>query len=448
MKLCRLALLLILIKCLTSSQIIYEFKRNFELKETMTEEEIYLKLSYNDIYTNIKIGTPEKELKVGISFKEKALVLLGSNIKDREVFNEKGSSSYKPISSIYFYESQISAGNKSEEYLNLNTINKKLKINFILATQIEKESLISNSYEPIYFSGYLGLAINSLFQQDYPESLPIFLYENYKDEFNSAFSIKFNIKEPGNYNGKLIMNGYPHENDKDNYHIEQYKTTRIQSIDNLNDWCFSIDNTYYGNTPVIQNNYIIFRIEIGIIIAPVNFMKHLKANYFDKYNDKCKYNTLKLMSEDYNYYVCNNDIDIKTFQDIKFELKANDFNFTLTYKDLFYEYNKKYYFLIASGSSSLQHFILGPVLMKKYDFVFDKFKSNIGFYDFSIIVDEKNHFIIYIIIIAVLVFLIILVLIYLIWKYFNKPRNSRKNELNDDYNYISGINAEEKEEVK
>ena len=117
----------------------------------------------------------------------------------------------------------------------------------------------------------------------------------------------------------------------------------------------------------------------------------------------------------------------------------------MDYKDLFYEYNNKYYFLIAGSKSYFHDFIIGSVLMKKYDFVFDKFNSNIGFYDFSIIVKEKNYFIIYIVIISVLVLLIILVIIYLIWKYFNKPRIQRKNEINDDYNYISAINPDEKD---
>ena len=79
---------------LISSQIVYEFNRDFELNEKMTEEEIYLKLSYNDIYTYIKIGKQEKQLKVGLSFKDKALVILGSQIKNREVFDETESDSY------------------------------------------------------------------------------------------------------------------------------------------------------------------------------------------------------------------------------------------------------------------------------------------------------------------------------------------------------------------
>ena len=154
------------------------------------------------------------------------------------------------------------------------------------------------------------------------------------------------------------------------------------------------------------------------------------------------------MYDDYKYYVCSKGIDITKMQNISFELKENNFNFILDYKDLFYEYNNKYYFLIATrtSSSSLHDFIIGSVLMKKYDFVFDKFKSNIGFYDLSIKVDdEKNYFIIFIIVISALSLLIILLIIYFVWKYFNKPRNSRKNELNDDYNYISGINPEGKE---
>ena len=113
---------------LTSEQIIYEFKRDFELNEKMTDEQIYLKLSYNDIYTYIKIGTPEKELKVGITFKEKSLTLLSSKIKNREAFDETSSSSYKSLSETYGYESQILSANISEEYIKLNNINTKKKI--------------------------------------------------------------------------------------------------------------------------------------------------------------------------------------------------------------------------------------------------------------------------------------------------------------------------------
>ena len=123
--------LIILFQALTSSEIIYTFKRNFELNEKMTEEDIYLKLAYNDIYTSIKLGTPQKEIKVGIKFKDKSLVILGSSIKGREIFDETRSSSYNSIQSIYCVNTPMSEANKSEEYIYLNTINNKEKINNI-----------------------------------------------------------------------------------------------------------------------------------------------------------------------------------------------------------------------------------------------------------------------------------------------------------------------------
>ena len=85
----------------------------------MTEEEIYLKLSYNDIYTYIKIGKQEKQLKVGLSFKDKALVILGSQIKNREVFDETESDSYISFSDVFTFDSQIIKANISEDFVKL-----------------------------------------------------------------------------------------------------------------------------------------------------------------------------------------------------------------------------------------------------------------------------------------------------------------------------------------
>jgi hypothetical protein len=427
-----------------SSQIIYEFKRDFELNEGMSEEQIFLKLAYNDLYTFIRIGTPERELKVGITFEEKSLVLLGSNIKNREIFNELASDSYKYISDVFIMPDafQMTEAVIGEEIINLNNINQRYKIKFLLAKNIENTSLEYNNYEPLYFSGYMGLSIsNNYNQQDFPESLPVYLNENYKQNFKSSFTMKFNIKETGNYNGKLIMNEYPHEYDKKNYNIKQYKTIRLQSYDNYDDWCISLDNTYYGNDIIFDSSTIIFRAEYGIILAPSKFMEYLYDIYFKKYMNICDYKGVKLMGASQKFYVCKKELDIKAFKDIKIEVKERNFNFTLSYDNLFYEYNNKYYFLIISGSSSVNNvFTVGSVLMKKYDFVFDKYNSNIGFYDKSIeIKEDPDHtFIIYISIISVLAVLIILVIIYLIWKYMNKPRISRKNELNDEYNYVSG----------
>ena len=48
------------------------------------------------------------------------------------------------------------------------------------------------------------------------------------------------------------MNGYPHEYDKKNYNIKQYKTTKIQSINNFND--LQLSNGINANAPLRINN--------------------------------------------------------------------------------------------------------------------------------------------------------------------------------------------------
>ena len=429
------------------SQFIYEFDRDFNLKENMTNKEIYTTLAYNDLYTYIKIGTPEKELKVSINFKEKGLILLGSKIKRANIFNESESTSYKQISKeINLIKSQLYNGYISEELLKLNNFDKKVKIKFLLGQEIYKENFsFDDEYEPIDFSGYIGLSINQLFRDDIPDSLPIYLYDNYKNLYNfkSPFSIIFdNSNNKTSYKGKLILNGYPHEYNN-LYKKQQYISSRIQkNNDNFLDWCIVLDNVYYGNTSLDENNKIIFRPEIGIMITNGKVHKYLSDTYFKDYQEKkiCVIEKFHLISDEYNYFVCNKEIDITKFKNINLELKDINFNFTLTYEDLFYEYNNKYYFLIASKIYSNTFFEVGSLLMKKYEFVFDRYNSKIGIYNKNLNNEEKtnkNNNLILILSIVILSILILLVLAYLFWIYQNKPRIQRKNEINEDYNYIS-----------
>ena len=448
----------------STSQIIYEFSSDLDLKENMTDNEIFTALSYNDLYTYLKIGTPPKELKVSISFQEKSLIILGSKIKSRETFNETDSRSYKKISEeINLIKNQLFNGYISEEVIHLNNYNKNLKIQFILGEEIYKNSYdFSDEYEPINFSGYIGLAINGLFRQDLPDSLPIYLYNNYKDQYNfkSAFSMIFDSSNDKNHpnKGKLIFNSYPNEYYNISYYKEQYKSSRLQkNNDNFEDWCIALDSTYYGNTIVEENTKIIFRPEFGIIIIGNEFWKYLINNYFKEYiNQKlCNVSTYDLIGDDYNYIYCSNKININEFQKINFELKDMDFNFTLDSKDLFYQFNNKYYFLVATRLYR-NLYIFGSILMKKYDLYFDKYNSNFGVYNRNVIINDddtsdgissdsedgtdgdenKKNKTVLIILIVVLSLLITIVLIYMVWSHINKPRIQRKNELSDDYNYV------------
>ena len=425
----------------------------------MTDEEIMTELSYNDLYTYINFGTPQKKLKVTINFHEKSLVLLGLEINRENIFNESNSKTYKSLSEINIIKSELYNGYISEDVITLNNIEKSLKIQFILGKELyeDEDGYFPNvkEYIPIKYVGYIGLSIDSMFRIDFPDSLPIYLYNNYKYEYNfkSQFSIIFDkVKDKNSYKGKLVLNAYPHDYNKD-YNEKQYISSRLQkNSDGYLDWCIALDNVYYANNIIDENNKIIFRPEIGIIVINVDLFKYLSDNYFKEYIDKkiCKENTLSLLGENFKYYFCSKEIDITKFKDINFELKDINMNFTLNYMDIFYEYNNKYFFLMVSRSYK-QEYIFGSIIMKKYDFVFDKYKSKIGVYNKNINNNDDNEikedesrnniksYILLIVFIVILCILIILVIIYIIWSYLNKPRIQRKNELNDDYIYKSDI---------
>ena len=424
----------------SNSQIIFEFKRDLNLNETMPDKEIFTTIAYNDLYTYIKLGTPEKELKVSISFEEKSLVILGSKIKRLNVFNESNSDTYKKISDeIYLIKNQIFNGYISEDIIKLNKLS--LKIKFFLGEEIYKEKYSFNDeYEPINYAGYLGLAITSLFNGELPDSLPIYLYNNYKDDYNFKlpFSIIFDNLKNKAYKGKLILNGFPHEYNN-LYNVKNYISSTIQyNEDNLNDWCLALDNVYYGNNIVDENKKIIFRPEFGIIIVSGTFFNYLTDNYFKEYKKEniCNLTTFDLIGYSYNYYYCSKEIDLKKFKEINFELKDINFNFSINYEDLFFEYNNKYYFLMIAKNYKNNNFVFGSILMKKYNFVFDKYNRKIGFYTDLNVKKKKNIWLICSI--SILSVLIIIVLIFIIWNYYFKiERNLRKNEINDDYNYVS-----------
>ena len=275
--------------------------------------------------TFIKLGTPEKKLKVSISFKDKSLVILGSKINRKDIFNESNSDTFKILSNeINLIKNQLFNGYISEDIIKLNNL--KLKINFFLGDEIYKEKYsFDDEYEPINYSGYLGLALSSFFNQELPDSLPIYLYNNYQYSYNikSPFSMTFDNSKNLAYKGKLILNGFPHEYNK-LYNEKNYISSTLQNNeDNLDDWCIIVDSVYYGNNTIEKNKKIIFRPEFGVIIVTGNFFNYLTNNYFKEYqqNKICNSSKLFLIGETYNYFYCSKEIDLKKLDNIYFELK-------------------------------------------------------------------------------------------------------------------------------
>ena len=147
---------------------------------------------------------------------------------------------------------------------------------------------------------------------------------------------------------------------------------------------------------------------------------------------------------------------IKYFNKLRFYLsntyiESNQTNYIeFNYSDLFVKApgnNDLYYFQIIFVDNSYK-WIFGRPLFKKYRTVFDQDAKIIGFYteegeykDDIKNNDEKNNSSIVLILICILfiLFCCIILLGILFYKYKNKNRKKKANELEDNYDYSPSI---------
>ena len=150
----------------------------------------------------------------------------------------------------------------------------------------------------------------------------------------------------------------------------------------------------------------------------------LNGYYFLNYNEK-----------QFSYFVCDKDIKINKLPPLIIKNSELSFDIEFTYKDLWFEYNNKLYFLVAFPESfdtdDLLRFLIGNIIFKKYDISFDSDRKIVGFYDKSKNSTSSKFF--YVLLILVILIGAFLYLISFIKKY--KPRLIKKKtalELEDD----------------
>ena len=148
----------------------------------------------------------------------------------------------------------------------------------------------------------------------------------------------------------------------------------------------------------------------------------------------------------HKYYYCNEDFDENTMEDLVFEMKAINYNFTFHGKDLFYTYNKtKYYKILFFNSYRQQpYWYLGTDFLKKYKLRFDTdrkllyipLNNDVDSKDNNDNNDNNGVFSIFkklstwiIIGFGLIIICLIIVIIIILAKY---PRKKRANELSDD----------------
>ena len=178
----------------------------------------------------------------------------------------------------------------------------------------------------------------------------------------------------------LIIGGYPHEYDSENY---DNKNLIKGSVEDDNFWNIAMD--------VKINDELIGR-EIGckidILMKGIQctsiYQKKINEMFFQEYldNNLCFKHDSKGIYEDLFYYSCDLSINITKLPNLYFIFSSMNYTFNFTYNYLFIKFNNKYYFLIVFHQKYMREWVLGELFLKKYNIIFDQSSESISLYTY------------------------------------------------------------------
>ena len=394
-------------------QISFSFYReNFT---SLTHSNIHSKLFENKIQTIIKIGTPEISIPLNIKTQEYTLSIVSSSTKIKEekipLFNEKNSKSLRLfyLDPDDYLNEDFTYGSLGKETFYFGKENIKLEeITFLLAFGLN-----------VIESGVLGLG---LFYKNFNIRFANLIDQLKERKIINEKVFYFNFFD--NDNGELIIGNYPYENKSLFLEKKDFESFSVY-INNTKQqkYNFLFDTVYFNNEEIESEIIGDVFIESGMIKVDNVYFKKIEDSFFKNYLDKNICEKVHLFNGNFSF-VCDKKVNIKKFGAIK--LKIRRFNFILEGKDVFYEFENKFYFLIYYGDYN-QNWIIGKPFFKKYTFVFEPDKKTIGIYKNKI---GKTNFHI---LIVIFLFIIIIGLISFIFIFIRRKKiKSKALELNDE----------------
>ena len=409
-------ILFLIIKFSISKKII---KISFEVKQTKiaSKEKILSPLYDIEFYGKIKVGSNKQELELPFKLNRFLLFLAGSSTEIKsEKFKENSSTTFSIIEKdiIKPFEEDFFEGIKSKDNFDFNN-NKIENIQFLLSKKQKYEEsgsiglkYIPNSYEKKKFEGFD--LINQL--------------KNKNEIENYYFTFKFTNKDKTK--GDFIIGNAPHEYDSD-YKKDNFVTSEIEQGEYTTRWIFGFSNVQYGKISLSKTDSCEINLSMGLFEGPFMFLIHFEKYFFNRtgcFEDN---------DDKYTYFYCDKSVNIKEFKDLVFELKNKGMNFTFTYKDLFYELNNRYYFIILFNLD-VHMWKFGYSFIKKYPTVFNSDKRTLNWYNKP----EKKSNIVGILFTICITFAIIigLLLVYIfILRPLKNKRKIRANELEEEFDY-------------
>ena len=403
-------ILLIYFKNCTCSHLVYPFKRSTKEKKSYPED-----LLQNDLEITIEIGTPPQKVDINLRSKVYAFFIASSEIGlPYPTYNEQNSLSLIKLSKLTkFNRQEFQEGYKIYENLRINQQEIKL-ISLVLSTKLAYKE-----------AGALGLRL--LKSHEFGGNLS-FIYQIKRPANldNYAFTLRYDNDD----NGELIIGSYPHLYDS-KYNEKNFFISRARNIGSSIDWVLDFDAIKYDNVTIkgiITKSLI--QIEFGLLLAPSSVKKFFQEKFF---LNRCREEFYS--KRNITIIHCDKSLDITKFKNLSFVLKDIDYQFILTYKELFIEKENEYIFGIVFDNTTYNinpYWILGKPFMKKYQLIYDLDKKIIGLYKKKSNEEKKfNINIVYISILLVL-FIIASTLISHLLYIFKKKRKNKAFELEDE----------------
>ena len=389
-----------------------------------------------NLYTSIEIGSKNQKFELPIKInKYLTYVISTENVNlNSSKFNYNLSASYNKIDTVLFNstDDDFISGYKSSD-------------NFIIGNNnITKIIFYLSNNQTIDESGTLGLKVQPI-RKDMAYINNTSIIKQLKEKnITSSYNFYFKFDKSnilGEYTGKLIIGGMPHEIEPSKLFIEDnFISANIQKNIYNTTWNLYFMKINYGSIQAEEQQSITLSTTFGLIHAPIFFESSMKKYFFEKNNCSQGNNGY------FKYFYCEENVDISKFENLYFESLYQEINFTLTYKDLFYKINNKNYFLILFNEDTYI-WKFGIHFMSKFTLVFNTDKKTIGYYYSPIneeeeIVDvkdwNKNYTLYILLFVSFIVIIILIVIIFYLLSLRN--RKLRPNELEDEYDYNSKIN--------
>jgi len=367
-----------LINLIKNSEIIIPFTSSLsEIPKNLTPNNFIDSLFYNELYANVKIGTPPQNLDLIIKFEFYHLLIKDNpldNINHNRFYSNQSSTFTNLSKSEYFYPETIGfthAINSSD----LFTINENItNSNFTFLKVID--SLVQTKIE---YPGVIGLNVVPNgepfhFEQGLVYQLKAKNYTN-----NYIYTIVYNNND--DFKGKIIFG----KNIYEEYPLDNYSSCYCYTTPEYTYyWGSNYVNSFY-NKESLEIKNILLKPELSVILFNSNIEEKLKEKFL---NDKIKEGKCYKVYNFYTFYYCDIDvkIDIGTFE---FSKPNSPLYFSLNSDDLTIQYNNKLFLLIGFRQTiSEKEVHLGYPFFRKYDVIFDQNKRTFGFYNFKI--GKKN----------------------------------------------------------